>query len=496
MFLLFSTVLWASDYGFDTISCNSVIEAQQLMPNIFLQMGIAVQNLDDFSSRNSSVAYINYDHGQVLRLMKHENKLEETLEELYPHHVRVQSVNGWFILDTQRVLFAQTQEEELRISTEIDIVPTSVSLPSKGCAIQTNRKFSPYLPRTEQKYISFNGESTIVQLELPLLKHHTEAHSLFSRATFLRKPVPLPISLSYAPLTIQLNFSPMYWMYHSAFPLQEMEYTKLFALDPFAAGTIVIFDMQHGAPEIYPTLIAIPFKGMWPPKKETTENILKQLFEAAQFHYRKGEYGYLWREWEVVPVQGGIIISRSKKMLKEALSSLAEEKTWPLISDLQQDFFEQALIGMHYKLEDAARKKKIQINNNLPRELSLTLSPIPTGWKINARSDLKGLYSLPQMLHQSWFEPPPLESPLHPIAQGILSVAGHILAEPLPPQKYLSHQDLVQKNWVQDDSGLYSVHPSGKSVEVHYCSHPKAKKPVHFTWLNGMLYTNPKPCDL
>ena len=174
--------------------------------------------------------------------------------------------------------------------------------------------------------------------------------------------------------------------------------------------------MKHGAPELYPTLIAIPFKGMWPPKKEATDGILRQLFEAAQFHYRKGEHGYLWREWEVVPVEGGIIISRSKKMLKEALSSLSEEKAWPLLSDFQQEFFNQALIGMHYKLEEAAKRKRIQVNDNLPRELSLTLSPMDGGWEIHARSDLKGCYSLPHMLHQSWFEP----------SQNISSFAHHL----------------------------------------------------------------------
>lgn len=495
MFFFLSSALWASNYGFDTISCNSVTEAQNLMPNIFLQMGIAVQSLEYISSKDSPVAYLNSDQGVTLRIINHEGNIKDTLETLYPHHVRVQSSQGWYILDTKRVLFAQTQEGELRISSEEEVERQSVSFPKQGCIITTNRKFSPYLPRTEKKSILLN-DTSIVELELPLLKHHIEAHALFSKAEYLRKPSPLPISLSYAPLTVQLNFSPMYWMYHSAFPLQEMEYTKLFALDPFASGTIVIFDMQYGAPELYPTLIAIPFKGMWPPKKDATENILKQLFEAAQFHYRKGEHGYLWREWEVVPVQGGIIISRSKKMLKEALSSLEEDKSWPLLSNLQQEFFDQALIGMHYKLEEAARKKKIQINNNLPRELSLTLSPASNGWSIKARSDLKGLYSLPHMLHQSWFEPPPLETPLHPIAQGVLSIAGHILAEPLETKIYLSHKDLVERNWVQDNSGLYSVHPNGTEIEVHYCSHPKAKKPVHFTWLKGMLYTNPKPCDL
>ena len=496
MFLFFSTILWANSYHFETISCDSITEAQKSMPNIFLQMGISVDSLDEISTQNAPVRYQNYDRGQVLRLQLPEMNLEETLALLYPHHVRIPALDGWYILDTQRVLFAQAQEEELRISSEKSPNVSSVPISKQGCVIQTNRKFSPYLPRTEQKEISFSEGNPTLRIELPLLSLQTEAHSLFSRAQYLRKPTPLPISLSYAPLIVQLNFSPMYWMYHSAFPLQEMERTKLFSIDPFASGTLVVFDMQHGAPELYPTLIAIPFKGMWPPKKETTDSILKQLFDAAQFHYRKGENGYLWREWELVPVQGGIIISRSNKMLKEALSSLNEEKSWPLLSDLQQGFFDQALIGLHYRLEEAAKKKKIQINNNLPRELSLTLSPIDAGWEIYARSDLKGRHSLPDMLHQSWFEPPPLESPLHPIAKGILSIAGHVLVEPSKAKIYLSHQDLVQRNWVDDDSGLYSVHPTGGSIEVHYCSHPKAKKPVHFTWLNGVLYTNPKPCDL
>ena len=496
MFFFFSTTLWANTYYFETISCDSVIEAQRSMPNIFLHMGISVKNLEHISTQNSSVHYHNYAHGQLLRFSIQEMDVEETLAALYPHHVRISSSDRWYILDTQRVFFAESQEGELRISSEKEVESSPVPIPKQGCTIQTNRKFSPYLPRTEQKTISFSEKTPIVHLRLPLLKHHTEAHHLFSKAQYLRKPTPLPISLSYAPLTVQLNFSPMYWMYHSAFPLQEMEYIKLFSIDPFTSGTLVIFDVQHGAPEIYPTLIAIPFKGMWPPKKDTTDEILKQLFEAAQFHYRKGEHGYLWREWEIVPVQGGIIISRSDKMLREALSSLNEDKAWPLLNDFQQDFFNQALIGMHFKLEKAAQNKRIQINNNLPRELSLTLSPIDSGWDIYARSDLKGRYSLPHMLHQSWFEPPPLESPLHPIAQGMLSIAGHVLAEPSKAKTYLSHKDLVQRNWANDNSGLYSVHPTGNSIEIHYCSHPKAKKPVHFTWLNGVLYSNPKPCDL
>lgn len=496
MFLLFSTMVWASGYNFDTITCDSVIEAQKSMPNIFLQMGISEQNLDKASLSNTPVHFRNYNRGQILQFQEQTENLEDIVSTLYPHHVRVPSSEGWYILDTQRILFARMDNKELIISSEVDIETSPVRIPKNGCTIQTNRKFSPYLPRTETKNISIQTGDPVVKFELPLLKYHTEAHKLFSAAQYLRKPKPLPISLSYAPLIVQLNFSPMYWMYHSAFPLQEMEYTKLFSLDPFASGTLVIFDMQYGAPELYPTLIAIPFKGRKPPKKESTEAILKQLFEAAEFHYRKGEHGYLWREWEIVPVQGGMIISRSKKMLKEALSSLEDERAWALLTELQQDFFGQALIGMHYSLNKAATKKKIQINPNLPRDLSLTLSPIEEGWSIDARSDLKGRHSLSHMFHRSWPEPPPLESSLHPIAQGILSIAGHVLAEPSQAKTYLSHQDLTQRNWVADDSGLYSVHPTGASIEIHYCSHPNAAKPIHFTWLKGVLYTNSKPCDL
>ena len=495
MLLLFTTALWARGYNFDAISCSSVTEAQKIMPNVFLEMGISLQTLESISPQNSFVHYRNTERGKILQFQK-QKSTEAILTALYPHHVRIAASDGWYILDTQRVLFAQTRDNELHISTEKETEASSVSIPSKGCAVQTNRKFSPYLPRTEIKNISIHENEPIVELQLPLLSHHTQAHRLFSKAKYLRKPSPLPISLSYAPITVQLNFSPMYWMYHSAFPLQEKEYTKLFSLDPFASGTLVIFDMQHGAPEIYPTLIAIPFKGIWPPKKATTDNTLKQLFEAAQFHYRKGEDGYLWREWEIVPVDGGIIISRSKRMLKEALSSLKEEKSWPLLSTLQQDFFSTALIGMHYKLEEPAKRKKIQINDNLPRELSLTLSPIDEGWQLYVRSDLKGRYSLPHMLNQSWFTSPPMESPLHPIAYNILSVAGNILVKPSKQKKYLTHKDLVLRKWVNDDSGLYSVHPSEGSFEVHYCSHPKAQKAIHFTWVNNVLYSNPKPCDL
>ena len=116
-----------------------------------------------------------------------------------------------------------------------------------------------------------------------------------------------------------------------------------------------------------------------------------------------GEVGKLF-------LQGGIIISRSKKMLLEALSSLEEEKSWPLLSNYSKSSLIKLLIGMHYKLEEAARKKKIQINNNLPRELSLTLSPISKAGVSKHVQISKAVILFPHMLHQSWFEPPPLEA--------------------------------------------------------------------------------------
>ena len=129
MFFSFSSALWASNYGFDTISCNSVAEAQDLMPNIFLQMGISVQSLEDISSKDSPVAYLNSDQGLMLRFIKHEGNIEDTLKTLYPNHVRVQSSRGWYILDTKRVLFAQIQEDELRISSEEEVESTSSLIP-------------------------------------------------------------------------------------------------------------------------------------------------------------------------------------------------------------------------------------------------------------------------------------------------------------------------------------------------------------------------------
>ena len=496
MLFLLSTFLFAAPYRFETIACNSIREAVQSTPNIFLQLGIAKDFVHKLPFQKSSISFQNSDHNQTLQITVQDIDLNLVLSDLYPQHVRIKGEDGWFILNTKHALFAEHHKGLLSITSNRKELATPVSIPESGCTIETNRKFAPFLPRTEKKTIHIQPENPIVKLTLPLLSNQTEAHTLFSESSYLRSPKPLPISLSYAPLIVQLNFSPMYWMYHSAFPLQEPEYTKLFSLDPFASGTLVVFDMQHGAPELYPTLIAIPFKGFRPPKKETTDQLLTQLFAAAQFHYRKGEYGYHWREWEAVPVDGGLIISRSKSLLKEALASLEDEEPWPMLSDLQHDFFSKYLIAMHYNIGSAAQKKKIQINQQLPREISLGLTPYEDGWKLDVRSDLQGRYSLPRMIHQSWYSEAILEAPLHPIAKEMLSIAGHILAEKTPPKTYLSHQDIRKKGWIQDDGGLYSVHPTGSSAEVHYCSHPSALQPVHFTWLNGALYKNPKPCDL
>ena len=494
-FLIPLFTLANEQYLFEEISCASASEALTLTPQIFSSVGIHPSFFTNSSVQAQSISFLLNDHDTELSMILEEPPTDTLIETLFPNHVRSETEKGWFILDTNRVLFAEKQGSSLSIYTNAPL-SKRLAAPSKGCIIETNRRFPPYLNTFQQKRLELTPESTIIDVTHPILSIQREPHALLSHAKYASRPKPLNISLSYAPLIVQLNFSPMYWMYHSAFPLMEEEHKQLLEADPFASGTLVVFDIQHGAPEPYPSLIAIPFKGFWTPKKHAVDEKIRQLFRIAKFDYRKGEFGYRWREWEIVPVDGGMIISKSNSMLKEALSSLEDSNTWEMLSSLQKDFLASKLIGMHYNLEQAQEQKKIRTQNLLPNQLSLTLKPTSSGWSIQARSDLKGAQALIPMLANIWQIDTSVSKPLHPIAKDILSIAGRILAEGVRPSSYITNQDLLERKWISKRDGLFSVHPTATSMEIHYCSKPKTEEALHFTWIQGVLYQNPKPCDL
>jgi len=484
-----------AEYTYETISCASIEEATQITPTIFSDLGIAVTTAKDLSEKKISISYQKQEHNIQLMFPANGLGLEETITQLYPHHIRQKSKEEWIVLHSNHTFFARQYEETIQIYSN---APPSFSHtpPKTGCDIKSSVRFPPFLHNNQKKEIHVETSSPIVSIQQPLLINQKEPLLLLQQAQYLKNPSPLPISLSYAPLVVQLNFSPMYWLYHSAFPLQQDEREKLFEMDPFASGTLVVFDIQHGAPEPYPSLLAIPFKGWFAPTKKKVDEKLKQIFHTAQFDYRKGELGYRWREWELVPVRGGLLIGKSTKMLSEAITSLQGEESWPLFNSYQQDFFSKYLIGMHYRINTAADKEKIRINTQLPREVSVGLTPLTKGWDLDVRSDLKGPHPLNDMISYLWSERKGYDIPLHPIAKDMLFIAGKILTEENIGNKHISHTELQSRQWIKYNDGVYSVHPTAFTFEVHYCSLPNTKEALHFTWKNGVLYQNPKPCDL
>ena len=216
----------------------------------------------------------------------------------------------------------------------------------------------------------------------------------------------------------------------------------------------------------------------------------------ANLDYRQTEMGYRWREWSIVPVDRGVILASDKKMLKQALNSLKDPNPRPLFNEFQESFFADQLIAMQISLEEPAKQKKVRINDSLPTELSVGLSLEEDRWNITARSDFLGRVALDRSLRRLFAAEPVLDQPMHPIAQNMLNIAATILTQKSSFQKYISHQELMDRGWLNDKNGIYSVHPNLNTFEIHYCSLPQNPEKSHYTWLKGTLYINPKPCDV
>ncbi|MEC7985091.1 MAG: hypothetical protein VX278_08000, partial [Myxococcota bacterium] len=304
----------------------------------------------------------------------------------------------------------------------------------------------------------------------------------------------LQFELAYAPIILHLNFSPISWLRHHGFPLEESELGNLMRLDPFAAGSLAIFDFQYGAPEKYPRLVAIPFKGLWAPKKEAVESKLIRLFKTAQFDYRQTDRGYRWREWELVPVDGGLFIGRDQQMLDEALETYTEPTGWTLLNGHQEEFFKDHPLAVHFSLSKAAKQNKLRSNSTLPTELSVGLSVQEGEWTAVLRSNLKGSKDISETLSLYLNrEPPKQRTKLHPIANNILTIASEAERTRNLPD-HLTHAEILEKGWINSKKGEYYVQMHFSLPQVHYCSTDKNNEMVHYTWSDGILYKNPLPC--
>ena len=153
MFFLFflSSVLHAENtYVFEQITCASIEQARVTTPRIFSDLGIDPSTLTLPSLQQSSIFYLRNDHGVALQFEQKQQSLGSLVHQLYPNHILQESSTGLFMLNTDKVLFAKEKDESVVIYSNA-LETFSLSTPDKGCLIETNQKFPPFLSNNKKR---------------------------------------------------------------------------------------------------------------------------------------------------------------------------------------------------------------------------------------------------------------------------------------------------------------------------------------------------------